>query len=273
MDKSLDDIAELAESIGNRFLFRGRVDLEKIVKTKRISFIKNNYGNHFLGQLVHYSKKFYIILNTDLLEHSESGRIRFTIAHELGHFFISAHKAQLSKGVSLSFKGDLNEQECKKIEIAANHFAANLLMPKAHFTRLAHKLELGLAGIFILKAKYDTSIESTTKHYVNLNISASVMIKWKADHTFHYSWCSKLFREVTGIKEYPLPIRFDSRYISEQVAVIDSNALEYNETVTELSRWFSTVLQGSSEDILGLEQTVKLGDFGGITLLTFRKVD
>lgn len=270
MHQSLDDIAELAEDLGNRFLFRGKVNLEKIANGKRIRFIESNYGNHFLGQLVHYSRKFYILLNTDQLTKSESGRIRFTIAHELGHYFIDGHRSKLAKGISLSFSGDLSEQECKRIEIAANHFAANLLMPKTHFLKQAKKLEPGLAGIFILKTQYDTSIESTTKHYVNLNLSASVMIKWRADHTFHYAWCSKSFTDMTGLKKFPLPIRFDSDYIKGQVEIIDSSGSDYVETATPLSRWISTIMQGTSKDFLGLEQTVKLGDFGGITLLTFQ---
>lgn len=269
MHQSLDDIAELAEDLGNRNLFRGKVNLEKIAKGKHIRFIESNYGKHFLGQLVHYSHRFYILLNTDQLTMSESGRIRFTIAHELGHYFIDGHRSKLAKGISLSFNGDLSEQECKKIEIAANHFAANLLMPKTHFLKKAEKLEPGLAGIFILKTQYDTSIECTTKHYVNLNLSASVMIKWRENHTFHYAWCSESFSNLTGLKKFPLPIRFDTDYIKKQVEIIDSSGSDYVETATPLSRWISTIMQGTSKDFLGLEQTVKLGVFGGITLLTF----
>lgn len=143
-------------------------------------------------------------------------------------------------------------------------------MPKTHFLKLAKKLEPGLAGIFILKTQYDTSIESTTKHYVNQNLSASLMIMWRADHTFHYAWCSKSFTDLTGLKKFPLPIRFDSDYIKQQVEIIDSSSSDYVETATPLSRWISTIMQGTSKDFLGLEQIVKLGDFGGITLLTFQ---
>ena len=136
--------------------------------------------------------------------------------------------------------------------------------------KLAKKLEPGLAGIFILKTKYDTSIESTAKHYVNLDLSAIVMIKWRADYTFHYAWCSKSFSEITGLKKYPLPIRFDTEYIKNQVEIIEGSGSDYVESATPFSRWISTIMQDTSKDILGLEQTVKLGDFGGITLLTFQ---
>ena len=78
--------------------------------------------------------------------------------------------------------------------------------------------------------------------------------------------------EHTGrdLKKFPLPIRFDSDYIKGQVEIINSSGSDYVETATPLSRWISTIMQGTSKDFLGLEQTVKLGDFGGITLLTFQ---
>lgn len=269
MYQSLDDIADLAEDIGRRFLVKGKVNLEKIAKSKGIQFIKNSYENYFVGELIHYARKFYIILNTDQLSKSENGRVRFTIAHELGHYFIDGHRSKLSKGESLSFDGSLSDKECKKIEMAANHFAAHLLMPKEYFIKKAKKFEPGFAGILVLKAQFDTSIESTTKHYVNLNLSACVMIKWRTDFTFHYAWCSGLFSTITGLNKYQLPIQFDTRYIQQQAEIIDSGNLDFIETATPLSRWFSTVMQGTSKDLLGLEQTVKLGDFGGITLLIF----
>lgn len=143
-------------------------------------------------------------------------------------------------------------------------------MPRTHFLKQANKLEPGLAGIFILKTQYDTSIECTTKHYVNQNISATIMIRWTIYDTFHYAWCSKSFTDMTGLKNFHLPIRVDSDYIKGQVAIIDSSGSDYVETATPLSRWFSTIMQGASNNLIGLEQTVKLGDFGGITLLTFQ---
>lgn len=102
MGQSFEDIADLAEGIGNCFLCEDRVNLEMIVNSENITFIEGNYGNHFLGQLVHYSDKFYIILNLDQLANSESGRIRFTIAHELGHYFIDEHRTKLKKRISSS---------------------------------------------------------------------------------------------------------------------------------------------------------------------------
>lgn len=267
MVQNLDDIADLAEAIANRFLSKGRVNLKKIADSENIGFIKGNYGSHFIGELVHYLERFYIILNDDQLKNSESGRKRFTIAHELGHYFIDEHREKLKKGISLAFKENLNKSEIKKVEIAANHFAANLLMPKNHFIKHAKKLDIGLPGIFNLKTKYDTSIESTVHHYVNVNLVSCIMIKWRQDYSLQYTHCSNLFKELIKAPKYPPPVRFDSNYIKSQVEIIGTSSNDYIESAAPISRWISTILPRSANDILGIEQSVKLGDYGGITLV------
>lgn len=270
MHQSLADIESLAESLGCRFYENGVVNLSRIAHSKKISFVNGTYGDYFVGQLVHRKNKFHIVLNDDLLSNSESGRVRFTIAHELGHYFIDHHRRKLSRGISLSHGEGLSEQDCRQIEIEANHFAAHLLMPGKRFRQVNKKLEPGLAAIYHLKNHFDTSIECTTKHYINLDAAPSIMIRWRRDLTFHYAPISNSFSKLTGIKRYH-PIRFDSEYIKEQVSTLTSSRSDYVETATPLSRWISSIPRGSKNDLIGLEQSVQLGNYGGITLLTFSK--
>jgi len=271
MGQSFEDIADLAEGIGNCFLYEDKVNLEMIANSENISFIEGNYGNHFLGQLIHYSNKFYIILNLDQLANCECGRIRFTIAHELGHYFIDEHRTKLKNGISLSFKEDSDSYKSKKIEFAANHFAAHLLMPKNHFIEQIKVLEPGISGLLTLKTKYETSIESTIYHYLKLDLTTSLMIRWHADCTYHYAACSKRFSDIIGIKKKSIPVRFDQKYIKSQVETLNSVDCEFIESASPISRWISTIMLGTKMDILGLEQTIKLGEFGGITMLTFNQ--
>ncbi len=270
MHQSLDDIADLAEDLGNRFISRGRVNLEKIARNKRIHFIKGNYGSHFLGQLVHYANNFYILLNTDQLTPDESGRVRFTIAHELGHYFIDKHRTKLAKGISLSFECESFDPENKSFDTEANHFASHLLMPRTLFCKLAQKREFGLDTILFLKKKFDVSIYATTLHYIHLNLSASIMIKWNPDYNFRFASYSQSFSNLTNITGKP-PVRFPLEYVREIAKTIEENAFDYYETASPISKWISTISPGSNTDFIGLEQTIILGDFGGITLLTFQQ--
>lgn len=269
MKLNLDDIAELAESIGNRYLSRGKVVVKNIAKKKRIEIVYGQYGNHYDGLLCQEAGRFYMHINLEKVPDRKSERIRFTISHELGHFFIDNHRKKLEQGISLSFHGEMSSEE-KRIEHEANHFASHLLMPQTLFCNLARKKEQGFDSILFLKKRFDVSIYATTIHYIHLNLSSSIMIKWNADFSFHYASYSISFSALTGIKKKP-PVGFPVNYVQELAKIIDENSFDYFEAATPISRWISTITPGSEKDILGLEQTLKLGDYGGITLLTFQQ--
>ena len=76
MSQSLEEIAELAESIAEENIYRGKVNLERIAKKNEIIIIEGDYGNYFLGELVHKSDKFYIYLNNEMLDSKIPGRKR-----------------------------------------------------------------------------------------------------------------------------------------------------------------------------------------------------
>jgi len=270
MEQTLEKIAKIAENLGNKNLVNGRVSLKKILKSKKITLVYGHYKNHFLGLLAYSSRKFYIYINLDLLPDKKSTRTRFTIAHELGHFFIDSHRINLKNGISLTENENFENEFCKKMERKADYFASHLLMPRKNFVDLAKKYEPGLKAILRLSKKYDTSIESATIHYINLNLSNCIMIKWNSNLDFHYSSYSKSFSEMTGLRTSP-PIKYEAEYIKEIVNTIIEGDYEFYETVTNLSKWLSIINPGASNDILGIEQTLKLGDFGGITFLLFNQ--
>lgn len=142
-----DVIQDFAETISKKFVltdFSGDEDpLQKFIKS--------------IGGRLHYQD------STDFMT-SESGSIavhgrndfdvylsaftgplrdRFTLAHELGHYFI--HSNQGAKPIRASRKGS------GPVETEANWFAAALLMPKDEFSELAKSLHgnvNALAGHF-----------------------------------------------------------------------------------------------------------------------------
>ncbi len=269
MIQSLEDIAELAESIANKNSFFGRVNLEKIARKNKINIIANNYKDYFIGQLVHSCGKFYIHLNNDQLSDKELGRKRFTLAHELGHFFIDEHRLKLLKGQSLSYSL-IGQENHKRIEFEANHFASNLLMPKNVFLKEAFQKEYGFDSILSLKNKFETSIECTTHHYLNHNVASLLMIKWNPDNTLKYTRYSQSFSELLGISGKP-PVKYNPTYLLEQIQACEISNTGYVEKAIRLSKWISSIVPGGNKDLTGLEQTLKVGEFGAITLLLFFK--
>lgn len=95
------------------------------------------------GAISKDSEGYSIYVNSD---HSET-RVRFTLAHELGHYFND--KAYLEENKSIvdtskqAGKKFLFRKNCipddpamRKMDIRANQFAADLLMPKDKFTEI-----------------------------------------------------------------------------------------------------------------------------------------
>ena len=117
------------------------------IKVKETDALSSNIS----GLIYKENDKYQILINSK----QSIGRKAFTIAHELGHYFL--HKDYLDKTeeiVSLS-KGsyeelpalaractiDPNDMEYKKMEVEANDFAANILMPKDEFLKQCQNLD------------------------------------------------------------------------------------------------------------------------------------
>ncbi len=261
-----EELAELAESIAEENFTNGKTNLELILNKKEIKLVKGNYEKYFIGTLYHKSKEFTVFLNMDMLEEHKVPRIRFTIAHELGHYFIDEHRNLLKSGTSLSFNAshncDLNEKE-------ANHFASFLLMPTQRFLTNAFEMEQGLPGILHLASQFESSIESTSIHYMKLNCCNGLLMRWKEDNSDGFHLCSTSFANLIGSGQRPA-IQLNSSYLNSLKNQLDKQGTEYKviENATNLSRWLTNIGAGSSLDLPALEQTVRLGTYGGITLIT-----
>jgi Zn-dependent peptidase ImmA (M78 family) len=261
-----EDLAELAESIANENFSEGKTDLELILRKKNINLVRGNYEKYFIGTLYHKAKEFTIFLNMDDLDENKIPRIRFTIAHELGHYFIDEHRNLLRSGTSLSFNASHN---CELNEREANHFASFLLMPTQLFLIKAYEMEPGLSSILKLASQFESSIESTSIHYVKLNCCNGLLIRWKEDNSNGFHLCSNNFANVIGSNPKPT-IQINAEYLNKLKNQLDGQGTEYKilENATNLSRWLPRIGPGSALDLPALEQTLRLGTYGGITLIT-----
>lgn len=128
-------ISELAEGVSRYFLEKyGELDLEVIAYENGITFSYGDYGDSFDGMLEFYNGKFHIYINT--YGFPLNGRTRFTFAHELGHFYISEHAHALVNGEAPAHSSFTGYKSNNIIERQADHFAANLLIPKENLLRV-----------------------------------------------------------------------------------------------------------------------------------------
>jgi len=102
------------------------IDLEKILKDENITVIEKDFSKFEAQVNKQISGMLYIDGDAKLILVNESDgnkRKIFTIAHELGHYYLHGGKDAQSE-VFVSFRGDSNPRETE-----ANKFAAELLLP------------------------------------------------------------------------------------------------------------------------------------------------
>lgn len=265
---TLTDIENLAERIALPYANNFEVNLEAIAADNDIPIVYGHYEDYFLGQLVHEDEQFYIHLNLDKLPEKNAPRSRFTLAHDLGHYFIEYHRTLLQKGISLSYNPTPISQSRPKHEKEADHFASHLLMPKSLFIEQSKMHEPGMDTILNLRTKFNASIECTAIHYVKRNIYPCMAIRWHKEQNKYYCVYSDSLAQLTGITNKPL-IKAQPEYLHKVYMEIEfsDSKTEYVETAAPLSKWVASIAPDSKADLTGIEQIYQLGAYGGIVFL------
>lgn len=159
-----------------------RVDPEEIAAKKGIVVrAKPDTAAGVSGMLIKVGDDFGIMYATNI---PSRGFQRFSISHELGHYFIEGHpEALLTTGVHQSHagfvSGDPFEQE-------ADHFAAALLMPEIPFKKAIADQEAGLACVESLCRACETSLTATAIRYCTLTADGIAVICSTGDAI---DWC------------------------------------------------------------------------------------
>lgn len=185
---------------------------------------------------------------------SNDGFIRFTIAHELGHYFIPGHPEALfgdGDGVhesrAFSPNGDRFEQE-------ADGFASALLMPREPFIAAMREHDPGFEAIEALAALCQTSITATAIRYARF-AEDPVAVLMSVGHSIEYCFMSEPIRNCEGLryisKGTTLPARCPTRTFNAKKSNITSGARAAG--WTSLDDWFEGAPQVEmKEDVVGL---------------------
>ena len=130
-------------AIYEEFLAKGYpFDVINFGKSLGIKITESNFGHindKLSGLIIRQEGK--TIISVKANEKEE--RQRFTIAHELGHFFL--HNEYLDKGLMDGIGFLPRDGSINKIENEANNFAATLLMPELLFRELWNNKDISLS--------------------------------------------------------------------------------------------------------------------------------
>lgn len=181
-------ITKLTGELTQLFSLGNVTQLDELAKAEELPVYYDDYENAFDGMLLYDSKDFHIHINHTKGNHPNSKRGRFTLAHELGHFFIDEHRLGLKSG-TLQPHGSITELKDKDlIELEADYFASCLLMPETKFkTRSALTKKFSLATIADLSDAFQASIVSTVirfsevgTHEIMAVFSRNNIVEWYA---------------------------------------------------------------------------------------------
>jgi hypothetical protein len=123
------------------------------------------------GMLLRHGNNFGILYATHI---PSEGFQRFSVSHELGHYFLEGHIDQLLQtGVHVSRAGFVTADP---YELEADHFAAGLLMPEMPFRKEMEKHEPSLSAVEALATRCTTSRTATAIRYAELTRVAVAVI-------------------------------------------------------------------------------------------------
>jgi len=186
---SASQIKKLTEIIASEFTDK-IIPLDKITESEDLMVFYDHYEKGtFDGMTVYDSEDFFIHINIDNGNKIDSPRSRFTLAHELGHYFIDSHRIGLKQGLLQPHPSNIDEPQYYKIENEADYFAACLLMPEDTFKKdLKSYRKFNFNVISDLSTKYHVSkiacalrFSEIGNHPIKIIYAENGFIKWSTN--------------------------------------------------------------------------------------------
>ena len=238
------------------------VDLEALAQTRGI-FVQEMESDEdgVSGMFLRHGDTFGILYSTQI---PNIGFQRFSIAHELGHFFIDGHLDQIS------FNDNVHRSRANFIsnnyyEREADHFAAGLLMPITPVRRIIHRSPSGLGGIQAVQQETNASLTAAAIRYVALTDEAVAIIV-SSNGIVDYCFMSETMKSLEGIDWLHKNTLVPSATITE--SILGKSEEEQREAHAEgevdITAWF-----GGRRSVAAWEEVIGLGSYGRIlTVLT-----
>lgn len=216
------------------------------------------------GMLLRHGNNFGILYATHI---KSEGFRRFSVSHELGHYFLEGHVDQLLKdGVHSSHAGFVTADP---YELEADHFAAGLLMPERPFKAFMEGLDGGLDGIEALADQCITSRTATAIRYAELSRQATAVIVSTGD-TIDYCFMSDAMKTLPKLswlrKGTKLPVSTATSDLAARPDDVLAGKRVHDEV--DVRDWL-----GGSTSRKVLEESIGLGAYGKVlTVLSSRSI-
>lgn len=207
------------------------------------------------GMLIRFGQEFCIAYATHI---ENDGFRRFSVAHELGHYFLSGHVDHVLPSGQAIHESRAGFVVSDPYELEADHFAARLLMPSPLFENAMSKVGTGLAAVKNLRDTCVTSLTATAIRYAQAadTLVATIVSEGK---TIKYAFMSDELKEVNGIqwmrRNTPLPKNTATYEFNSDTTKVSAGKTV--ESDTSLLEWFT-----ADVDVEMTEEIVGLGRYG-----------
>lgn len=223
-----------------------------IARNNRIEVVAKDMEDQGVsGMLVRSGNEFAIAYAT---HHQNEGFENFSVAHELGHFYLPGHPDAVIEGTSGAHTSRAGFSSSDKYEAEADRFSAGFLMPRHLFFTALQTAGSGLAAIETLAGLCKTSLHATAIRYTQCTRDPVAMVISRGgiiDHCF----MSRALRDVSEIdwlkKREGVP-RNTATFAFNQVPTNVLQGVRVEET-SNLQDWFGGKRKIEiSEDVVGL---------------------
>ena len=262
-----EEIIALAEEVAETHCPGQFIDPIRILHNKGITYSFNYYGNGFDGMLEHRRGRFHIYCNLDRLSNATSPRARFTQGHEIGHYFIDAHRNALLRGVPPHFSITDQVDPERIVEEEADLFSSHFLMPPQRFQSAFREQPPGLNGIVGTSKHFNVSCSSAAIRFLSQSPEPLALAYWRNDKT-PWTEVNTAFRTMGLIHVMKRADRLPPDCATSLAIADNPNAFSNPRTsVSVASFWFTGIHSGSALDIVLHEEALRLGRFGVLTVL------
>jgi hypothetical protein len=237
-----DDIELLAkEKLIALGMWRLPVNPLAIAKEEGIELAPGRYGERFDARI-----KFVRSVKTFILFYKEAGygltegRVRFSLGHELGHYYLPHHRAYLLSGQSHNSVTDYRSRDPREKE--ADEFSSALLMPHELVASTLKNRSMSICTLADLSRlaehTFQTSLTSTVRRYVGLDWEACSMVVSEAGVVKWARHSDSMKARGMGWIEHGMPVPNTTATAKLWERLSKEATLERMETAVDADIWF-----------------------------------
>lgn len=220
------EITELASYYADAYCPAPQMVLPQLIAEKLgISYSLNVYGNHMDGMIENINGAFHIFLNARGSDNLYSSRLRFTFAHELGHYILDDHRNTLLLPTTPVHGSVTTLDASVETEREADLFAASLLLPEDRLKRDLFKRKFNFTLVDEISRKYNVSLTATLLRFIALGNHPLMMVCSRAGKLkwLRYSDDFPFSRLRLGVGNEIPPDTCAGEYFSEGIKYISKS--------------------------------------------------